>query len=161
MSITPWWWGALLLSRKAGKRLERPVRLPHLAGGCLESGGCLRGARNPPGLLLPLRCWPGGHAGNTLALLRVISRKGRSRSQGQDISSSSTLPPHSQPPQKTVWDEFQVRYPPPREGTFQGPDGCRRGVNVWENGVVRQKVRAAARRRPVRSWGASRKFVEP
>lgn len=39
--------GALLLSRKAGKRLEGPVRLPHLAEGCLEPRSCLRGARNP------------------------------------------------------------------------------------------------------------------
>lgn len=88
-------WGPLLPSRKAGKRLGRPVRLPHSAEGCLDPGGCLHGARNPEShtwVLLPLRYQPGGHAGDTLALLQVISRKGRSRSQ--DKTSALQPPPH-------------------------------------------------------------------
>lgn len=161
MSITPWWWGALLLSRKAGKRLERPVRLPHLAGGCLRvrrlSAGCAEPTWAPASTALLARwtCWE-----HTCAFTSDIQEgtKQEPRTRHQLFIHP---PPPLPTPQKKVWDEFQVRYPPPREGTFQGPDGCRRGVNVWENGVVRQKVRAAARRRPVRSWGASRKFVEP
>lgn len=118
-------WGPLLPSRKAGKRLGRPVRLPHSAEGCLDPGGCLHGARNPEShtwVLLPLRYQPGGHAGDTLALLQVISRKGRSRSQ--DKTSALQPPP---PPPKPVWDGFQVRYPSLREGTFRIPNGCRKG----------------------------------
>lgn len=118
-------WGPLLPSRKAGKRLGRPVRLPHSAEGCLDPGGCLHGALNPEShtwVLLPLRYQPGGHAGDTLALLQVISRKGRSRSQ--DKTSALQPPP---PPPKPVWDGFQVRYPSLREGTFRIPNGCRKG----------------------------------
>lgn len=118
-------WGPLLPSRKAGKRLGRPVRLPHSAEGCLDPGGCLHGALNPEShtwapasaaLSARWTCW--GHTGAFTSDIQ----EGTKQEPGQDISSSTTPPPP-----KPVWDGFQVRYPSLREGTFRIPNGCRKG----------------------------------
>lgn len=88
-------WGPLLPSRKAGKRLGRPVRLPHSAEGCLDPGGCLHGARNPEShtwapasaaLSARWTCW--GHTG----AFTSDTQEGTKQEPGQDISSSTPTP---------------------------------------------------------------------